>query len=660
MTSQLVHRGPDADGAWIDQNRGIALGHRRLSIIDLSEAGHQPMISACGRFVLAFNGEIYNHMELRARLGARVMTQWKGHSDTETILACISRWGVRRTLEEAVGMFALALWDRSDCSLSLARDRMGEKPLYYGWVAGQFAFGSELKALMAVPGFDNPVSRDALDALLRWGYVPSPLSIYQGIYKLIPGSLITMRAEHTLAPPSEIAGHLSGGEIGAIERFWDLTEVTREAMESPVLRVEEAIDGLEQRLVEAIHLQSYADVPVGTFLSGGIDSTTIAALQQRHSASKVETFTIGFHEPGFDESENARAVANHIGTAHHEMYVTSRDALNVIPDLPRIYDEPFADSSQIPTYLLSRIAKIRVTVALSGDGADEVFGGYNRYVAFPRLYQRFAQIPGLARLPLASLLRLVSHCRMERIGAWLKGFHSIPFLHSKAEKAAEVLQNGKELSKFSSILLSQWPASCHPVTGAGHNTRFPSLPRVPGLGQAGHLMLWDALHYLPDDILCKVDRAAMAASLETRAPFLDHRVVEFAARMPTSMKVRPDGSKWVLRQLLYRYVPRRLIDRPKSGFSVPLAAWLRGPLREWADELLRVQTLSAENYFDFELLRTRWESHLLEEYDYSAALWPVLMFQSWLSAQSDHRSEVAAQSRPQSRRALEPVGASGT
>lgn len=633
MTAQLVHRGPDADGLWVDDRAGVGLGHRRLSIVDLSEAGAQPMMSDCERFIIVFNGEIYNHFLLRAELETAGPMSWKGHSDTETLLMCISKWGLSRALERAAGMFAFALWDRSKCVLTLVRDRMGEKPLYYGWAAGAFLFGSELKALTRFPGFDNPVNRRALDSLLRRSYVPSPWSIYTDVYKLAPGTSLTISVEQSHSPPADFDGNDASGQGLKLERYWSLVDVASEGAAAPVGSLTDAVDGLEERLVRAIADQSIADVPVGTFLSGGIDSSTIAALQQKHSGSKIQTFTIGFEDAAFDESGHARDVAKHLGTDHHEMTVTARDALDVIPELPQMYDEPFADSSQIPTHLLSKVARSKVKVALSGDGADELFGGYDRYVSLVRHHKFFERLPKAARKTGAECMRF--------LGSHLAdGFASNRFypkerfrLGVKFRKMAVLLAGQPSLAAFYTMRTSQWEQADEVVTGISRSDRLPDLPKLDGVGDAAHLMVWDALSYLPDDILCKVDRASMHTSLETRAPFLDPAVVAFAARIPVDMKLAPEGSKWVLRHLLYRYVPSSLVDRPKRGFSVPLAEWLRGPLRDWAEALLDPPALQRDDLFDVRLIRSRWHALLNGSYDYSAALWPVLMFQSWKQAQ---------------------------
>lgn len=630
MTDELTHRGPDDSGLWIDEHAGIGLGHRRLSIVDLSAAGHQPMESPCGRYMFIFNGEIYNHAELRAEVEAEAGgVVWRGHSDTETLLACISRWGFSRALDKAVGMFAMAMWDKAERKLTLVRDRMGEKPLYYGWAGGSFLFGSELKALRRAPVFDNRISRRALDLFVRRSYVPTPLSIYEGIYKLHAGALLTIDIEAAQAPPSSFAGDPFSSASLRLERYWKYEEALVAGAANPVRTSEEALEELERRLIASARSQSVADVPVGTFLSGGIDSSTVAAVQQSHTSSRVETFTIGFSEAGFNEAVFAKAVAGHLGTAHHELYVSARDALDVIPRLGTIYDEPFADSSQIPTHLLSAFARRSVTVALSGDGGDELFGGYNRYVAIQKHQRRLAALPRPARRLAAGMISAIGTGRIDRIGSRIPKLKSVPQLGAKAQKLARLLKEADSLSAVYSNLTTQWELSSDLVRGAGDRRDWPAQEEHHGIEAATQMMLWDTVSYLPDDILCKVDRASMAVSLETRAPFLDHRLVEFSARIPLAMKIRPDGGKWILRQLLYKYVPRELVDRPKAGFAIPLGQWLRGPLRDWSEALLDERLLDEQDYFDAALVSDRWRTHLSGSRDYSAALWPILMFQAW-------------------------------
>lgn len=636
MVGAIVHRGPDDGGAWIDHEASVGLGNRRLAIIDISSAGHQPMVSACGRFVITLNGEIYNHGEIRRELELAGEYRWVGHSDTEILLAAIARWGLEEAIGRAVGMFGLAVWDREERVLRLARDRMGEKPLYYGWVEGAFLFGSELKTLVRYPTFDAPIDRDALDYFVRHSYVPAPLSIYQGVYKLLPGSVLTLRRGAIMARPSGFAGQPVSTPDLSLTPYWSYPKVVAEGLKEPVADTAMASAELERLLIRSVQAQSLADVPVGTFLSGGYDSSTIAALQQHHSTSQVKTFTIGFDELGFDEAPFARRIATHLGTDHHEMRVTSADALAVIPDLPEMYDEPFADASQIPTYLLSKMARQSVTVALSGDGGDELFGGYNRYVEFERYRRLLARMPRPIRSAAAGAIDALGNDRIDRIGRATGLHRRFPQPAHKAQKLARILRSGDRIGPLYTALLSQWDRSAKVVLGvAAANAGQRS--EMAGLDGAAQMMLWDAMDYLPDDILCKVDRAAMAASLETRAPFLDHRVVEYMARLPVGMKLGPDGGKWILRQILYKHVPPRLVDRPKAGFTVPLALWLRGPLRDWAEGLLATPRLMADGYFDARIVRDKWETHLAGRRDYSTALWAILIFQSWLDSRRADR-----------------------
>ena len=665
MTAALTHRGPDDAGVWVDDEAGLALGHRRLSVVDLSPAGHQPMLSACGRYVIAFNGEIYNHLELRAELerldsglrrddGSDDDFRWRGHSDTETLLACFAAWGVEQTLQRCVGMFAIALWDCQTRTLTLARDRLGEKPLYYGWV-GQgperaFVFGSELKALRAYPGFANAVNREALAEYLRFCYVPAPLSIYEDIYKLEPGCLLRM----TGAP------RLSGDDAFEITRWWSLNDVIAAGEQSPITDDADAVQALETCLGDAVRAQSLADVPLGAFLSGGVDSSTIVALMQQQAREEggapVKTFTIGFDEQGFDEAPHARAVARHLGTDHHEMRVNAQMAMDVIAELPWMYDEPFADSSQIPTHLICRAARVHVTVALSGDGGDELFGGYNRYLWGPRIWNRLSWLPHPIRRSLGHAIQTVP------VASWdaLSGFAGVSRLGDKAHKLAARLGSVRDMDDLYWSLVSEWSDPGSLVIGGSASLRRGAVdpptklfdpsgsPRAFGprddnmdggshdarmldrLGPVERMMFRDSCSYLPDDILCKVDRAAMACSLETRVPFLDHRVVELAWRLPMDMKIRNSQGKWALRQVLYKYVPRELIERPKAGFAIPVGQWLRGPLRDWAESLLSEQRLIQEGYLHAAPIRQAWAEHLSGKRDWTGRIWTVLMFQAWL------------------------------
>ncbi len=640
MADSLRHRGPDDSGAWVDASVGIAFGHRRLSILDLSPAGHQPMHSSRERFVIAFNGEIYNHLSIRADLAATgAAPDWKGHSDTETLLAAIEYWGLDGTLQRCVGMFAIALYDRHNQTLSLARDRFGEKPLYYGWSNKAFLFGSELKALRAYPGFDAPICREALAQYLRFMYVPAPRSIYTGVCKLEPGCMLVLKGNPPATPPSQPLRPGQSYEQIDMRRWWSLAETIESAHDAPFVDDTEAIDALETQLSDSIRMQLLSDVPLGAFLSGGVDSSTIVALMQRQSSRPVKTFTIGFDEPGYDEAPYAAAVARHLGTEHHEMRVTSQMAQDVIHTLPHMYDEPFADSSQIPTYLVCQSARQQVTVALSGDAGDELFGGYNRYFWGPRIWNRLAWMPDSSRRALGYALSKIPTKSWDTIGS-LTGIGTaaggVVLLGDKVQKLSTRLRTVKTMDDLYRSLVSEWTDPSSVVLGVdGSPALEPSsllddpLPAVGVSTDQLRMMFWDSITYLPDDILCKVDRAAMACSLETRVPFLDHRVAELAWRLPLHMKIRGNVGKWALRQVLYRHVPRELIERPKAGFAIPIGQWLRGPLRAWAEELLDPSRLQAEGYFRPEPIQNVWKEHLSGRYDHTPKLWAILMFQSW-------------------------------
>jgi asparagine synthase (glutamine-hydrolysing) len=601
MTAALRHRGPDAAGTWVDARAGIALGHRRLRILDLSDLGAQPMESADGRYVVVFNGEIYNFRELRKQLEPRGHA-FRGTSDTEVLLAAVSEWGVERALAGFNGMFAFALWDRATRTLCLARDRAGEKPLYYGRLGSSVVFASELAAFEAHPAGPGEMSPEAVAAYLRFGYVPAPFSIYRRIRKLPPATWLQVSPR---------------GETGEPVRYWRMPQ------EQP-MGGEDAAEQLETLLSDAVRIETIADVPVGAFLSGGIDSSAVVAMMCRH-ARHVKTFTIGFAEAGYNEAPHARAVARHLGTAHTELEVTPAEAMAVIPRLPAIYSEPFADASQIPTFLVSQLARQHVTVALSGDGADELFGGYNRYAWAGRIWSgirpfsatlRRAAASAIAQLPPSLIDRAVPSARLRNAGDKL---HKLATLFAVEDEAELYLK-----------LVSQWQQPDDVVVhGCEPEPHVASRMRSLSGGLSERMMQVDFSTYLPDDILVKVDRASMANGLEARAPFLDRRVIEFAARLPLAYKVRGPERKWLLRQVLDRHVPRTLVDRPKSGFAIPLHAWIRGPLREWAEALISERRLRAEGIFRPAPIRAKWREHLSGSRNWIAPLWAVLMFQAW-------------------------------
>ena len=622
MADSIAHRGPDDSGVWTDEAVGLALAHRRLSIVDLSAAGHQPMPSASGRFVLAYNGEIYNHLDLRRDLdAAHAAPAWRGHSDTETLLACIEAWGIEAALERSTGMFAFALWDRERRELFLARDRMGEKPLYFGWQGDVFLFGSELKALRAHPAFSASVDRGALVLLLRHNYIPAPYSIHEGIRKLPPGTWLRLRPGQRDVQPRV---------------YWSLAEVAERGIANPFIGSEaEAVDELERVLGNAVASQSMADVPLGALLSGGIDSSLIAAMMQARTAQPVRTFTIGFDEKAYDEATHAGAVAAHLGTQHTGLRLSANDALGLIPKLPRMYDEPFADSSQLPTHLVMQLARQHVTVALSGDAGDEFFGGYNRYFLGPNAWQWIGWMPASLRRVLGAGMTAVPAHMLNTLGSPLARRLGIAQPGDKAHKLGLRLRHVRDLDDLYVSLVTEWPdAEGMVVDGRIPSNLLDARERWPNLPDpVMRMMALDGMTYLPDDILAKVDRASMAVSLETRAPFLDRDVVEFAWRLPMSMKLRDGKGKWILRLLLDRHVPRALIDRPKMGFGIPLDQWLRGPLREWAAGLLSEERLRREGYLHPAPITGAWRKHLRGEADNGYRLWSVLMFQAWLEAQ---------------------------
>ena len=635
MTARLGHRGPDATGLWIDD--GLALGHARLSIVDLSEAGAQPMQSSCGRYVFVFNGEIYNHEDLRSELRAAAAAPlWRGHSDSETLLAGIAHWGLDETLRRACGMFSVAVWDRERRRLSLARDRMGEKPLYWGWAGSTIVFGSELKALRLHPGFPTEVCRDTLALYLRFSCVPAPRSIHPGVFKVEPGCILEIEGS---APPEPPSRPLRPGEkYGSlsIRRYWSLNGTLESSSRSRFASSEEAVASLETTLRRAVGRQMVADVPLGAFLSGGIDSSLIVSLMQVQSHRPVKTFTVGFENPSYDESPYAAAVARHLGTDHTALVVTESEARAVIPRLPEIYDEPFADSSQIPTYLVCRAARADVTVALSGDGGDELFGGYNRYIWGPRVWKTLGKTPNSVRNAMAGLLSAIPRPVWDRLStSWVGRHYAVSQLGDKVHKVATRLQQLESLDDLYRGLVSEWPGA-ELVPGLEHEVSSfldDPLPAVLDDDPVARMAAQDMRGYLPDDILCKVDRAAMAVSLETRVPFLDPDVLALSARLPAQMKIRDGRGKWALRQVLYRHVPRELIERPKTGFGIPIGTWLRGPLKSWADELLSPEVLARDGLIDPVPVARAWAEHLSGKRDWTNRIWIILMFRAWEEAQ---------------------------
>ncbi len=609
MADCMAHRGPDDHGVWSDPDVGVALTHRRLSIVDLSPAGHQPMTSADGRFVISYNGEVYNFQELRVELEARGV-HFRGHSDTEVMLEAFSAYGVTATIKRLIGMFALAIWDRRNRTLMLVRDRLGIKPLYWAKFDGLFLFGSELKSLRAFPGWQPRIDRSAVASFMRFNYVPAPLTIYQGVHKLEPGSILT----------------LPFGGAPRIEKYWDAREVAHSGLASP-LRASDAemTDQLETLLQDAVRRRMVADVPVGAFLSGGVDSSTIAALMQTANAGPVRTYTIGFDLPGYNEAGHAATVARHLGTQHTEMIVSPQQALDVIPKLPEFYDEPFADSSQIPTFLVSQMTRQHVTVALSGDGGDELFGGYNRYQFAERYWSKLMRLPRAVRTALSAGLTSLSPDQWTRLAGLIPARGTPAQVGDKIHKFAAVLKSEDEAALYRQ-LVSHWnPADLMPDVTEPDVSRLDT--SIPGLVE--RMQLTDTMTYLPDDILTKVDRASMAFALEARVPLIDHRVVEFSWRLPRDAKIRGGVSKWLLRQVLYRHVPRELIERPKMGFSIPLADWLRGPLRDWAETLLSEQRLREAGLLDVQRVRQSWQEHLSGTHSHEHRLWNVLMLEAW-------------------------------
>ena len=624
MGDTITHRGPDDNGEWYDSNHNIGMAHRRLSVVDLSSAGHQPLISPSGRYTIAFNGEIYNHLLLRSELEKNNdVKKWIGHSDTETFLACFDVWGVQKSLERAIGMFAFSVWDAQEKVIILGRDRIGEKPLYYGWQKNTFFFGSELKSFKPHSAFNAEISRDAIALFLRHNYIPSPYSIYKGISKLQPGNLLIVSIAY---PKPKIISYWSASNAV-------ISGVKNQFTGSP----DEAVSYLENLTMDSVKQQMASDVPLGAFLSGGVDSSVIVAAMQSQSLRPIKTFTIGFNEEKYNEATYAKEVANHLGTEHTELYVTHDDALNIIPKLPTLYCEPFSDSSQIPTFLVSQLAKKHVTVSLSGDGGDELFCGYNRYQMTNNLWKKLSIFHPRLRTLLAKSIVLFSPKDWDYIAKYVPKLKNFNNIGDKLHKGAGVLDSNSINELYLGLVSHNRNPSNLVINSIEPKTLLTdSSSYLDQLNDVQKMMALDLVTYLPDDILVKVDRASMGVSLESRVPFLDHRIVEFSWKLPMSMKINNGSSKWVLRQMLYKYVPKELIERPKMGFGIPIDNWLRGPLRDWAENLLDENRLRKEGYFHPKPIREMWAAHLSGHRNMQYSLWNILMFQAWLEQESSN------------------------
>lgn len=622
MTAALERRGPDDEGQWCDLDAGIVLGHRRLSIVDTSSGGHQPMVSSSGRFVLTYNGEIYNHLALRKRLeDSGVMPSWRSRCDTETLLECVQAWGLEHTLKQAVGMFALGLWDRRERKLSIARDRFGEKPLYYARQGEDFTFASELSAISRYSFFSAEIDRRSVELLLRFGYIPAPHSIWRDTSKLPPGSILEVS---------------EGGRINGILNYWSISDFEVSKGDGLAGLGEEAVtDRLEKALSDSVRGQMLSDVPLGALLSGGVDSSLVVALMQANSGSAIKTFSIGFRDQEFDETAHAEVVAKHVGSDHTSLYMEASDVLNAVPAMATIYDEPFADSSQLPTSLVMALARKHVTVALTGDGGDEVFGGYHRYRTTQKLWKVMSALPTGMRDVFFDFAMGFGN---PGSGFVLPGAFPRSKWVDKFFKLAEKSSGVQDFASFYEAMMTEWGNRRNVVIGADPVEAWRGRAAAiwtTGKSPLKSMMEADIATYLPDDILVKVDRASMAVSLETRAPFLDHRLVQLAWTLPDSYRMRHGEGKWLLKHLLARYLPREIFSRPKKGFSVPLDEWLRGPLRDWSEALLAEDRLRSEGYFDPVPIRNAWKAQMSGTRRYGRRLWPILMFQAWSQRQRE-------------------------
>jgi len=631
MSDTLRHRGPDDEGIWVDENIPVVLAFRRLSILDLTQAGHQPMVSPHRRFVAMLNGEIYNYQELRSKLTS-LGHSFRSNSDTEVMLTCFEEWGVEESLKVFDGMFAIVVWDCELEALFLARDRFGEKPVYYGWSQDTFLFGSELKSIRAHPSFLGQIDRSALSAYVRYNSIPAPLSIYKDIRKLSAGTFVRVASD---------------GDVKGPYQYWTAKQVIDSAQEGQFSgAVSEAVTQAEATLRRAVRSRMVSDVPLGAFLSGGIDSSLISALMQSESSRPIQTFTVGFNEAGYDEADNARAVARHLKTDHTEFFLTPQNVLDVIPRIPQMYDEPFSDSSQIPTYLIAKLARGHVTVALTGDGGDELFGGYNRYRWHGRLWKWMARTPWNVKSIGAKIMQSISPTILNKVASPIRSLLPPTVQYSmigdKLHRLAELTESRHPEDLFVQIT-STWGDPSEVVIGGdeGLGVNLSSMDSHKSFIE--YMMYEDTMRYLPDDILTKVDRATMSASLESRAPFLSPEVLEFAWSLPLDLKIRNSQGKWILRQLLKKFLPAKLFDRPKQGFGVPLDGWLRGPLREWADSLLAVGRVKSQGYFNADLIAKVWTDHLSGRQNYQYHVWNILMFQAWLESEQARESSCPAQ-----------------
>ena len=624
INNTLSHRGPDHSDVWIDEEFRVSLGHRRLSIIELSEAGNQPMKSLSERYVLVFNGEIYNHNEIRDNLKKEKII-WRGSSDTETLIESISANGLDKTLNYCNGMYAFALWDKKLRKLTLARDPMGEKPLYYGWVNNNFVFGSEIRVFKNFPNFSNKISNESMNFYTQTNSIPAPLSIYENIFKLNPGSKLEFFMENFLNQTFEI------------KKFWSLKDSHNTNSANKINNEKDATIKLKAILSNSVKMQMISDVPIGSFLSGGVDSSLITAMMQEQSNLPINTFTIGFKEHVFDESVDARKISSHLKTNHHELIVSPDDCLSIVPKIADIYDEPFADSSQIPTYMISKEARKKVKVVLTGDAADELFGGYNRYTLAPKYWNYISFLP----FPLRKLIgKLILTLPVESLDIIFKNLFKKINYGSKVKKMASRLTRVKTIDELLLDLATVWQEKdgilINKIFKNTQSKHFSDCSGITNEDSVTKMMIEDMGNYLPNDILCKVDRAAMSNGLETRVPFLDKRIIDFSFQIPLSMKIKNQnyGNKWILRKILSDYVPEQLTNKPKRGFEVPIGMWLRGPLKIWAENLIKKERIEASGFFNYETIKKFWDEHQTGRYDWTPRLWGVIIFQSWFEKNS--------------------------